>query len=329
MELRVLRYFLAVAEAGSVTAAARQVHVTQPSLSRQLSGLEKELGVVLFTRRPGSLTLNAAGHRFRPVARDLVRRAEQAAETMAAVGRGEGAALTVVASAPTVAYLLAPFMAEGGAAGPTLQDAIQEEPSRVFDTLLRSDADLGVSTSPAPAPLESAFLGRTPVIAQVPPDHPWSERATVTLAELVTEPLIVMPRSHVARLVVDEAVSRANLSPADIAESGSPAFAQALAARGRGVCLVTDDARFGLRELIVHTSDGPLTVPLYAGWDASHYARASIHALIDGLRTHIAHRVQRFPGHVDATAPSRSPAWPPPEAAPGRGGGEPRGAAGS
>ncbi|MFG2518430.1 LysR family transcriptional regulator [Streptomyces sp. NPDC048527] len=295
MELRVLRYFLAVAEADSVTAAARRVHVAQPSLSRQLSALEKDLGVSLFTRRPGSLTLNAAGRRFRPIAQDLVRRAEQAAETMAAMSQGEGAALTVVAPPATVAYFLAPFMAGGAAEGPTLRDAIQEEPSRVFDTLMRSDADLGISTIPAPAPLESAFLGRTPVLAQVPAGHPWGRRTKVTLAELVTEPLILMTRSNVARLVVDEAVSRADLVPAGVTETGSAAFAQALAAAGRGVCLVTDEARFGLRDLIVNTPDGPLTVPMYAGWDASHYARPAIHALVDGLRAYCERRAGRFP----------------------------------
>ncbi|MFD5655852.1 LysR family transcriptional regulator [Streptomyces hirsutus] len=296
MELRVLRYFLAVAETESVTAAARKVHVAQPSLSRQLSSLEKDLGVSLFTRRPGSLTLNAAGRRFRPIAQDLVRRAEQAAETMAAAGQGEGAAFTVVAAPSTVAYLLAPFMAGGATAGPTLRDALQEEPSKVFDTLMRSDADLGISTTPAPAPLESAFLGRTPVIAQVPAGHPWSERNTITLTELVTEPLILMTRSNVARLVVDEAVSRAGLTLAGVSETGSSAFAQALAAAGRGVCLVTDDARFGLAELVVRTADGPLTVPLYAGWDASHYARTAIRDLVVGLRGYCDERRRRFPG---------------------------------
>lgn len=272
------------------------MRVAQPSLSRQLRSLEKDLGVSLFTRRPGSLTLNAAGRRFHPIARDLVRRAEQAAESMAAMGRGEEAALTVVAAAPTIAYLLAPYMAEGDAAGLALHNALQEEPSRVFETLMSSDADLGVSTTPAPAPLESAFLGRTPIIAQVPTGHRWAARSAVDLAELVTEPLVVLPRSHVARLVVDEAVSRAGLTPAGIDESGSSAFAQALAARGRGVCLVTDDARFGLRELIVHGPEGPLTVPLFAGWDASHYARSAIRALVDGLTSHLNHRLQRFPG---------------------------------
>ncbi|MER5388128.1 LysR substrate-binding domain-containing protein, partial [Saccharopolyspora sp. NPDC002686] len=257
VELRVLRYFLAVAETESVTAAARRLHIAQPSISRQLAALEKDLGVALFTRGAGSLALNAAGRRFRPVAQDLVRRAEQAVDTMAAVGRGEEAALTVVAPPATVAYLLAPFMAGGDTAGPALRDAIQEEPSKVFDTLLHSDADIGISTNPAPAPLESAFLGRTPVTAQVPPDHPWAERTTISLAELVTEPLILMNRANAARLVLDDAVTRAGLTLTGSAETGSSAFAQALAAAGRGICLVTDDARFDLRELIVQAPDAP------------------------------------------------------------------------
>ncbi|MEV4730117.1 LysR family transcriptional regulator [Saccharopolyspora sp. NPDC049426] len=294
MELRVLRYFLVVADAESVTAAARQLHIAQPSISRQLSALEKDLGVVLFNRGAGSLTLNAAGRRFRPIAQDLVRRAEQATETMAAAGQGERAALTVVAPPATVAYLLAPFMAGGDTAGPALHDAIQEEPSKVFDTLLLSDADIGISTNPAPAPLESAFLGRTPVMAQVPADHRWAGRTTISLSELVTDPLILMTRANAARLVVDDAVNRAGLTPAGVAETGSSAFAQALAAAGRGVCLVTDQARFDLRELIVEAPDGPLIVPLYAGWDAAHYARSAIHALVDGLRAYCHQHTQRY-----------------------------------
>ncbi|MEU6970988.1 LysR family transcriptional regulator [Kitasatospora aureofaciens] len=296
MELRVLRYFLAVAETGSVTAASRLVHVAQPSLSRQLASLEKELGVALFARRPGSLTLSAAGRRFHPIALDLVRRAGQATETMAAAGRGEGAALTVVAPPTTITDLLAPFIAGGDPAGPALRDAVQEEPSRVFDALLRSNADLGVSTTPAPAPLESAFLGRSPVLAQVPADHPWSGRPSVPLAELVTEPLILMTRSNAARLAFDEAADQAGLTAADVIETGSSAFAQALASAGRGVCLVTDTARFGLAELVVHAPDAPLTVPLYAGWDPAHYARAAIQALVEGLRAACDRHLRRFPG---------------------------------
>ncbi|MGH3863111.1 LysR family transcriptional regulator, partial [Actinokineospora sp.] len=88
MELRTLRYLVAVADSGSVSAAAAVVHVAQPSLSRQLRGLEAELGVRLFTRDGGRLTLNAAGAQFLPVARDLLARADAAASVAASLAAG-------------------------------------------------------------------------------------------------------------------------------------------------------------------------------------------------------------------------------------------------
>ncbi|MFE3170197.1 LysR family transcriptional regulator [Amycolatopsis sp. NPDC059090] len=283
MELRVVRYFLAVVREGSVTAAARTVRVAQPSLSRQLRALETELGVALFSRSPGSLTLSAAGTRFVPIAQDLVRRAEEAGAVMAAIGRTEDTPLTLVAPPSTVDSLLAPFMATGKA-GPVLRDAFPVAPDQVFDWLLHSSADLGISTSPPPAQLETAALGRVLVSAQVRPGHRWYEAKSIPLAELATEPLLVMNRSNAARLVVDEAFHRAGLIPSELNETGSPSVAQARAA-GRGeVCLVTDLVRFGLRSIPIETADGPLTVPLYAGWRPDHYARPSILALVEGLR---------------------------------------------
>ena len=76
MELRTIGYFVAVADAGSVSAATQITHVTQPSLSRQLRQLEKELGLELFTRRDGRLVLAPAGRQFLPAARELLVRAE-------------------------------------------------------------------------------------------------------------------------------------------------------------------------------------------------------------------------------------------------------------
>ena len=78
MELRTIGYFVAVADAGSVSAATHLTHVTQPSLSRQLRQLEKELGLELFTRRDGRLVLTPAGAQFLPAARELLGRADAA-----------------------------------------------------------------------------------------------------------------------------------------------------------------------------------------------------------------------------------------------------------
>ena len=79
MELRHLRYFLAVADHGSTTRAAEVLLVAQPSLSRQMRRLETELGLALFDHGGARLRLTPAGHRFLPIARDLIARATSAA----------------------------------------------------------------------------------------------------------------------------------------------------------------------------------------------------------------------------------------------------------
>lgn len=77
MELRVLRYFLAVAREGSITAAAETLHVTQPTLSRQLSQLERELGVTLFERTPHGIALTGEGRLLSERASELIELADK------------------------------------------------------------------------------------------------------------------------------------------------------------------------------------------------------------------------------------------------------------
>ena len=102
MELRLLRYFVAVVDDGSVSRAAVTVAVAQPSLSRQLRGLEAELGVTLFDRSQRSLRLAPAGEAFLPMARDLVARADRALATMSLLGDARTVPLTLVAPETTV-----------------------------------------------------------------------------------------------------------------------------------------------------------------------------------------------------------------------------------
>ena len=82
MELRHLRYFVAVAEAGSLTvAAARELHTSQPSLSRQIRDLEDEVGVQLLTRRARGIELTPAGRAFLEHARSVLSQVEAATES--------------------------------------------------------------------------------------------------------------------------------------------------------------------------------------------------------------------------------------------------------
>src|SRR5271167_2639368 len=88
MELRHLRYFVAVAEAENVTRAATKLHVSQPALSRQIHDLEEEIGFPLFERSAKSVRLTDAGRLFLNEARAVIERAELAVKNARAVAGG-------------------------------------------------------------------------------------------------------------------------------------------------------------------------------------------------------------------------------------------------
>lgn len=289
MELRLLRYFLAVADQGSVSRAAASVAVAQPSLSRQLRTLETELGVTLFDRSQRSLRLAPAGEVFLPMARDLVARADRALAAMATLGSGPAIPLVLVAPETTVADVVAPFVAAHGADLPAV-DVREALPSDVFDAVVDGRVDLGVSSGVVPTGLRTCPVADFPIWAYVPASHRWAGRDGIGIEELVTEPLVVLGASHGTRRVFDAAVALAGLSHRVAGETNVPQVAQALAAAGRGVAIVTDDRRYGLHGLRIGSPGGLLRIPLVAAWDPTHYAAARIEQLATALAAYAARR---------------------------------------
>ena len=103
MELRHLRYFVAVCEALNFTKAAAQLRIAQPALSRQVQDLEDEIGVDLLKRSPRGVTITAEGKLFLEEAREVLRRTDESVEKVRALARGEYGELHVgYAPSPTV-----------------------------------------------------------------------------------------------------------------------------------------------------------------------------------------------------------------------------------
>jgi DNA-binding transcriptional LysR family regulator len=277
MELRHLRYFVAVVEAGSITRAAHAVRIAQPSLSRQLRQLEDEVGEPLLDRSGRRARMTAAGEVFLPLARDLVGRADRAAALMHGLAAPERVTLRMVAPETTVADVIAPFLAHLPAEAPMI-DVREALPARVHEEVLSGAADVGVTSMPPPRSVSSRLLVHFPVWAYVAPGHRWAGRRTVGIGELATEPLLVLGTDHGTRRQLDAAMSDAGISYSVVAETNVPQVAQALAAAGRGVAVVSDDTRYGLHGLRIRPAAGPLElrVPLYAAWDPSHYAEPII-----------------------------------------------------
>lgn len=282
MELRHLRYFVAVVDHGSTTRAAEALLIAQPSLSRQIRRLESEIGLSLFDHTGGRLRLTPGGHRFLPIARDLIARATAARDAAAALGTGQVPRVAIAAPVTTIADVIAPFIANTHADDPmiTVQEVL---PADAYAALWRG-ADIAISSSPPPSHLAGGPIARLPVLAYAPVGHPWHGRTETSICDLVTQPLLLLTAEHGTRRLFDQAVLRAGVRYTTAFETSIPQIAQALAAAGHGVAVVSDDPRYDLQPIAIVTDDGPLRISLFAGWDHSHYAGHVIGPLADRLR---------------------------------------------
>lgn len=278
--MRVLRYFVAVAETGSVSRAAADVLVSQPSLSRQLHGLEHTLGTQLFIRDGGALRLSAAGHKFLPVARDLLHRHATALATTRHHAGSSPLALTVAATSTTVVEVIAPFIAHVDLHGIVLL-AREEVPETAYRSIGTGHADLAMTNEAPPSAYASRLIIDFPIYAYVAPNHPWADRTWTDVLDLADVPLITSPASGTAKVL--RLMNDLHLVQHVAYEAAVPQIAQALAAAGHGVAVLSDDPRFNLRALPIIGPAGPLTVAMYATWEPTHYAVTDITSCLDQL----------------------------------------------
>lgn len=288
VRLRHLQYFVATADAGSVSAAALVVHVTQPALSRQLRQLEQDLGVSLFDRSAGKLTLNRTGVALLPAARQLLDAASALEAAAAFHARGSVDRLTIAAPTVTLTDVVSPFVATMSPDEPVVD--VRGADAMTTADMLRSGADLAIGTDRPQHPFRSLPLAVLPVWAYVPDGDRWSSRARVPLDELLTRPLIVLPSTFTAREALESAVTASGGSYSSLVEAANGTIAQALAASGRGVAVVSDDSRYDLVPLAVDLGDQQLSIRLVAAWDSRTVATRTIEALARRLADWVEHR---------------------------------------
>lgn len=288
MQLRHLRYLAATADAGSVSAAAAAVHVTQPALSRQLRQLERDLGVGLFDRSAGRLTLSRTGLALLPAVREILAATDALQDAAAFHARGRLERLAIAAPTVTLTDVVSPFVATISADDPVVDVRVADGLSTT--EMLRRGADLAIGTQRPQPPYRSRALAELPVWAYVAPDDPWADRGSVPLAELLERPLVVLPATFTAREALDAAVAAAGTAYPSLVEAGNGTIAQALAASGRGVAVVSDDPRFDLRPLAVESGGGRVAVRLVAAWDPRAVAAATVSDVAERLTAWVAQR---------------------------------------
>ncbi|MBS0426604.1 MAG: LysR family transcriptional regulator [Proteobacteria bacterium] len=208
-----MRYFLEVAQTGSVNQAAVRLYVAASAVSRQIAKLEDGLGTPLFERRRSGMALTVAGERLAGHLRNTVLDAEQVLEQVRHLG-GQAAGRVRVCCTEGFAGGFMPTLMRAFQA---LQPASQIElhvgsPDEVSQLLLRGEADIGLKYVVAPEPgLRVEHAAPAPVLAVMSPDHPLARRRSVELADVVRHPLLVGSRGVTARQLFDLACSAQGL----------------------------------------------------------------------------------------------------------------------
>lgn len=305
MDQRELQYFLAVANHGTVSAAAAAVYVSQPAVSRRIAGLERKLGVRLFRRTASGMKLTPAGERVRELAQDLQNRQDRADGVLQAMRRGHQS-FTVACPETTANFFIAPFIA-GGAPIADIQPA---HPGEVY-ARLSTGADMAVNTSAPPSHLCGHHLASAPVFVHFRSgDRLAAAGAEVELADVAREPVLLPGHgSAIGKTVRDTALAgRIDLALARTTSNGT--MAQAMAAAGHGNAVTIEPAGFGLKSAFLIHRGRRLSIGLYAGWESDHYAAAELGGLATALGAWMQDRVPRLAGLAPRSpaAPSEHPA---------------------
>jgi DNA-binding transcriptional LysR family regulator len=197
MELRHLRYFVAVAEELNFRRAADVVHIAQPALSQQIKQLEEEMGVTLFVRSHHKVELTEAGQAFYLRAQAILQETQRAVLDARAVECGEAGRLTLGFVSSAAIRVLPMFLTRLRAELPRATVELQElAPGEQIDGLYHRTIDLGLfHANLADDLFETAIVARERLIVALPEANPFANHTAIDLRELAHE-TVIMPARH-------------------------------------------------------------------------------------------------------------------------------------
>jgi DNA-binding transcriptional LysR family regulator len=262
VELRHLRYFIAVAEELHFGRAAERLCIAQPPLSQQIRQLEHELGFALFSRTQRRVELTAAGRLFLDEARGALAGLEKAAAAGRRIARGEAGWLGIGFVGTATYELLPALLSAYRARYPDVELVLRELVSaRQADALREKRIHVGLAR-PALAEdgLVSETLVREPLVAALSEGHPLSGARELRLDELAAEPFILFPRHPKPSYAdyIHGVCEAAGFAPNVVQESAEIHTAVSLVAAGMGVTLVPASVHTAHREGVVYV---PLAAP--------------------------------------------------------------------
>ena len=279
MNLKQLEYFVAIAEEGQITAAARRLHISQPPLSYELAQLEQELGTQLVRRGPRGVTPTEAGRLLYERARRILAMTTATAREVSSVGKGLTGTLCLAVCDAAAGLAPGGRLAELARLSPDVALELREgSVPEVLDLVASGIAEVGVVRTPFPTQgLRARYAPAEPLVAVMPPELERGEELTVSLEQLRDVPLACSRR-------VAAALDRA---PSCLTEDERSTCA--CAAAGLGVGLVP-------RSLLTVCDTGPCYIKTVAEKDLE--SRAAVIWKADRALSPLAERAVALLGEL-------------------------------
>ena len=237
-----LRYFIAVAEELHFGRAAKRLLLTQPSLSRQITLLEKEIGVSLLVRDTRRVALTNAGREYLDHAREILRSVSNAAESARRAERGESGRLSVAFYYIAGLGILPPVLREFQQRYPDVSLELRELPSKTqIAEVLKGTIDIGIVHEPSTVKAVSVeTIQREVLVAALPSTHRLAGRSTMLLLDLHTESFIMFPRSDGSGLHdrIIASCNAAGFSPNIVTRANRFTTVIGLVAAGMGIAIL-------------------------------------------------------------------------------------------
>ena len=271
MELRHLRYFVAVGQEENMSRAAVKLHVSQPALSKQVRDLEDEIGFSLLRRTAKSVRLTEAGRVFLDNARALLRHADEAVKEARAIATVEPAELHVGYSPTPVAEILPKILRAFQKKMPNVHVRLHDWTNQaILDGVRDGRLQLGLIVRPPKASslrdlrYEELFQDR--VCLAVAPQHPFARRRAIPLTEVAAEPLICLTREDYPEYhdYLSITFSKVKQKPRIVEEHDSMAGILSSVEAGAGVAFGGDvfGYSFGPRVKVLHLTPEPKPISI-------------------------------------------------------------------
>ncbi|MGW6199797.1 LysR family transcriptional regulator [Kribbella sp. NPDC055110] len=245
IEVRRLRVLRALADHGTVTAAAEVLHLTPSAVSQQLAALESEVGQELLERRGRRVAITSAGRLLLAHADTILAEVERAEDAMRLHANGANGEVRVVAFATAITLLVAPALTRLRETSPGLSLVVRDaEGHQGITHLLDGDADLAIAVEHRGSPrhddqrLVRIPLYAEPFVAVLPPTHPGADHGTIELGMLADDDWVMTAPGNPIRDVVLLACEQAGFQPRIVHQSDDFRAVAALVAAGGGVSLV-------------------------------------------------------------------------------------------